>query len=95
MEVQSNFVALIQTDVDTSEFTKSFPCQHLAHSLLYLDESNSIQFTYLRERTMRKEKQLTWKQHFSLHHLCQMLNARVFFSFPRLTLGWSGWKSCD
>ena len=67
MEVQSNFVALIQTDVDTSEFTKSFPCQHLALSLLYLDESNSIQFTYLRERTMRKEKLLTWNQHLSLH----------------------------
>lgn len=48
METQSNFGALIQTDAETSKFTKSFSCPHIGLSRLYLDESNLIQFTYLR-----------------------------------------------
>lgn len=43
---------------------------------------------------MRQGNSVTWKQHLSLQLFCQMLNAGVFVSLPRLSLGWSGWKAC-
>lgn len=94
MKMQSNFGALSEADTEASKFTKSFSCPYLVLPILYLDESKPIWHTHLIEKKMRQEKLVTWKQYFSVYHFCQMLNMRVFFSLPRLTLGWSGWKSC-